>query len=47
MLSDNYYKIEFVHESFDYSITVYDNILPLEDVPTFLAGIVWPEATNP
>ena len=47
VLSDNYYKIEFVHESIDYSITVYDNILPLEDVPTFLAGIVWPEATNP
>ena len=47
VLSDNYYKIEFVHESIDYSIMVYENVLPLEDVPTFLAGIVWPEATNP
>ena len=47
VLSDNYYKIEYVHQSIDYSIRVYDNILPLEDVPTFLAGIVWPEAPNP
>lgn len=37
------YTIEFVRENVDYHIDVYDNVLPIEDVPTFLAGIVWAE----
>ena len=46
-VGDIQYTIEFTHEDVDYIISVYNNALPLEDVPTFLAGIVWPEATNP
>lgn len=46
-VGDIQYTIEFTHEDVDYIISVYNNALPIEDVPTFLAGIVWPEATNP
>lgn len=47
VLSDIEYAIEFDYENVSYCFYVYDNALPIEDVPTFLAGIVWPEATNP
>ena len=47
MFSDIEYTIEFDYENVSYCFYVYNNALPIEDVPTFLAGIVWPEATNP
>lgn len=47
VLSDIEYTIEFDYENVSYCFYVYNNALPIEDVPTFLAGIVWPEATNP
>lgn len=37
------YTIEFDYENVSYCFYVYDNVLPIEDVPTFLAGIVWAE----
>lgn len=43
VLSDIEYAIEFDYENVSYCFYVYDNVLPIEDVPTFLAGIVWAE----
>ena len=43
VLSDIEYAIEFDYENVSYCFYVYDNALPIEDVPTFLAGIVWAE----
>ena len=43
VLSDIEYTIEFDYENVSYCFYVYDNVLPIEDVPTFLAGIVWAE----
>ena len=43
VLSDIEYTIEFDYENVSYCFYVYDNVIPIEDVPTFLAGIVWAE----
>lgn len=43
VLSDIEYTIEFDYENVSYCFYVYNNVLPIEDVPTFLAGIVWAE----
>lgn len=43
VFSDIEYTIEFDYENVSYCFYVYDNVLPIEDVPTFLAGIVWAE----
>lgn len=43
VLSDIEYTIEFDYENVSYCFYVYDNVLPIDDVPTFLAGIVWAE----
>lgn len=41
--SDSYYTVEFTRENLECTLYAYDNVLPLEDLPAFLAGIVWAE----